>query len=104
VVVFGSTIVMKLIGRFPIIITFGAGLLGWVAGDMLDSDPILVGWIAAHMPWLQFTLPLVGEISWSQIVGAALVVATGKLLASRAVRADGRPIDLAAGARQGRSH
>src|SRR6478735_8070965 len=78
VVVFGSTIVMKLIGRFPIIITFGAGLLGWVAGDMLDSDPILVGWIAAHMSWLQFTLPVVGEISWSQIIGAALVVGTGK--------------------------
>ncbi len=67
VVVFGSTIVMKLIGRFPIIITAGAALLGWVAGDMLDSDPILVGWIAAHMPWLQFTLPLVGEISWTQM-------------------------------------
>jgi YjbE family integral membrane protein len=103
VVVFGSTIVMKLIGRFPIVITFGAGLLGWVAGDMLDSDPILVGWIAAHMPWLQFTLPVVGEISWSQIIGAALVVATGKLLASRAARAGAKPIDLAAGARQSRS-
>jgi predicted tellurium resistance membrane protein TerC len=94
---------MKLIGRFPIIITFGAALLGWVAGDMLDSDPILVGWIAAHMPWLQFTLPVVGEVSWSQIVGAAVVVATGKLLAARAARAETRPIDLAAGARQSRS-
>ncbi|MFI4952695.1 MAG: TerC family protein [Burkholderiales bacterium] len=104
VVVFGSTIVMKLIGRFPIIITAGAALLGWVAGDMLDSDPILVGWIAAHMPWLQFTLPLVGEISWTQIAGAALVVAVGKLLAARAARAEIKPIDLAAGARQSRSH
>jgi YjbE family integral membrane protein len=104
VVVFGSTMVMKLIGRFPIIITFGAGLLGWVAGDMLDSDPILVGWIAAHIPWLQFTLPVVGEISWSQIAGAALVVAVGKLLAARATRAGTGPIDLAAGARQSRSH
>ena len=104
VVVFGSTIVMKLIGRFPIIITAGAALLGWVAGDMLDSDPILVGWIAAHMPWLQFTLPLVGEISWTQIRGAALVVAIGKLLLARAARAESKPIDLAAGVRQSRSH
>jgi len=104
VVVFGSTIVMKLIGRFPAIITAGAALLGWVAGDMLDSDPILVGWIAAHMPWLQFTLPLIGEISWSQIVGALLVVAVGRVLAARAVRVAAKPIDLAAGARQSRSN
>jgi YjbE family integral membrane protein len=104
VVVFGSTIVMKLIGKFPVIITAGAALLGWVAGDMLDSDPVLVGWLAAHMPWLQFTLPLIGEISWTQVLGATLVVAIGKLLAKRAARADGKPIDLAAGARQSRSH
>ena len=103
VVVFGSTIVMKLIGRFPFIITFGAGLLGWVAGDMLDSDPVLVGWIAAHMPWLQFTLPLIGEVSWTQILGAALVVTIGKLLTSRARRAEAKPVDLAAGVRQGRA-
>jgi predicted tellurium resistance membrane protein TerC len=95
---------MKLIGKFPIIITAGAALLGWVAGDMLDSDPILVGWIAAHMPWLQFSLPLIGEISWTQILGAAIVVAIGKLLATRAARVENKPIDLAAGARQGRSH
>jgi len=104
VVVFGSTIVMKLIGRFPIIITAGAALLGWVAGDMLDSDPAVVGWIAAHMPWLQFTLPLVGEISWTQILGAVLVVVIGKLIASRAARAETKPIDLAAGPRHSRSH
>jgi YjbE family integral membrane protein len=104
VVVFGSTIVMKLIGRFPAIITLGAALLGWVAGDMLDSDPILVGWIAAHMPWLQFTLPLIGEISWSQIAGAVLVVAVGRVLAARAVRIAAKPIDLAAGVRQSRSN
>jgi predicted tellurium resistance membrane protein TerC len=94
---------MKLIGRFPVIITAGAALLGWVAGDMLDSDPILVGWIAAHIPWLQFTLPVVGELSWSQIVGAVLVVVIGKLLEARARRAEAKPIDLAIGTRQSRS-
>jgi YjbE family integral membrane protein len=104
IVVFGSTIVMKIIGRFPVIITAGAALLGWVAGEMLTSDPILAGWIAAHMPWLHFSLPLVGEISWSQILGAALVVAIGKPLAARAARVEAKPIDLAAGARHGRSH
>ncbi|MGH8850381.1 MAG: TerC family protein [Casimicrobiaceae bacterium] len=102
VVVFGSTLVMKLIGTFPIIITAGAALLGWVAGDMLDSDPAIVGWLAAHTPWLQFTLPVVGEISWTQVLGAALVVAVGKLLAARAAKVAPKPIDLA-GARQTRT-
>lgn len=104
IVVFGSTIVMKIIGRFPVIITAGAALLGWVAGEMLVSDPVLAGWIAVHMPWLRFTLPLVGEISWNQILGAALVVAIGKPLALRAARGEAKPIDLAAGVRHGRSH
>ena len=51
----------------------------------------------------QFTLPLVGEISWSQIVGAVVVVTIGKLLAARAARAERKPIDLAAGVRQSRT-
>ena len=69
-IIFGSTILLKLMDRFPIIITGGAALLGWVAGEMLITDPILVGWIAANMPWMEIHLPLVGEISWAQIVGA----------------------------------
>jgi len=36
----GSTVLMKLMTRYPAIITLGAGLLGYVAGDMLLSDPL----------------------------------------------------------------
>lgn len=35
----GSRIVLFLIDRFPIIVTAGAGLLGWIAGGMIMSDP-----------------------------------------------------------------
>ena len=35
----GSRIVLYLIDRFPIIVTAGAGLLGWIAGGMLLTDP-----------------------------------------------------------------
>ena len=38
-VIFGSTFLLKLMDRFPVIITVGAGLLGWVAGDMATTDP-----------------------------------------------------------------
>lgn len=41
-IVGGSRIVLYLIDRFPIIITLGAGLLGWIAGGMILTDPVLI--------------------------------------------------------------
>ena len=43
-IIFGSTLILKLMERFPIIITLGAALLGWVAGEMALSDPAIHGW------------------------------------------------------------
>jgi YjbE family integral membrane protein len=74
-VVFGSTLLLKLMGRFPVIITIGAGLLGWVAGEMAVTDPLVKEWIDANMHWLHWVAPA---------FGAAMVVAVGKWLASRA--------------------
>lgn len=49
-VVFGSNLISKLMVRFPIIVFFGAAILGKVAGDMMLTDPI----VAAHgLPWWQ---------------------------------------------------
>ncbi len=39
-VVFGSTFMIKLMEKFPVIITLGAALIGWVAGDALTHDPV----------------------------------------------------------------
>src|SRR5438045_1660529 len=44
-VVFGATLLIKLMERFPVIITIGAGLIGWVAGEMLVADSALMGWL-----------------------------------------------------------
>lgn len=38
----GSTLLLKVMERFPIIITLGAGLLGFLAGEMLMTDPAVV--------------------------------------------------------------
>src|SRR5438105_8829260 len=43
-VIFGATLLIKLMERFPVIITAGAGLIGWVAGEMLVADLALKGW------------------------------------------------------------
>src|SRR5437879_1529944 len=44
-VVFGATLLIKLMERFPVIITLGAGLIGWVAGEMLVADHALTSWL-----------------------------------------------------------
>jgi YjbE family integral membrane protein len=85
-IIFGSTILLKLMDRFPIIITGGAALLGWVAGEMLITDRAIADWIAANMPWMEIHLPVVGAISWAQILGAALVVVVGKLMSMRSTK------------------
>jgi YjbE family integral membrane protein len=87
-VIFGSTLLMKLMERWPIIVTIGAALLGWVAGEMAATDPLLASWVDANASWLHWGAP---------ILGAVIVVAAGKWLASRADDTDdGRPVvDLA---------
>lgn len=79
-VIFGATMLMKLMERFPMIVTLGAAILGWVAGEMLITDPIIVDWMDAHARWIHFRLP---EISWAEILGAVAVVVLGKWLAGR---------------------
>jgi YjbE family integral membrane protein len=74
-VVFASQILLKLMERFPIIITLGAALLGWVAGEMAITDPVAKDWIDAHAHWLHYVAPA---------LGAAGVVVVGTWLARRA--------------------
>jgi YjbE family integral membrane protein len=84
-VIFGSTLLMKVMERFPIIITAGGALLGFVAGEMAVSDPALRDWMGANFQMVE-KKPVLAGIGLEVIVGlvgAALVVAIGKLLARR---------------------
>ena len=72
-IVFGSTLILKLMGRFPVIITAGAALLGWVAGEMAVSDPVVHELVASRQ-WLHMAAPM---------TGAVLVVVVGKWLGRR---------------------
>lgn len=74
IIIWGSTIVLKLIDRFPIVVLFGAALLGWIAGGMLITDVFVID---------QF-----GPISTqakiaAEVVGVIVVVGIGKLIAKR---------------------
>src|SRR6188474_24566 len=48
-VVFGATLLVTLMERFPIIITLGAALIGMVAGEMIVTDPVVVSWMTDHV-------------------------------------------------------
>ena len=45
IVIFGSTLMLKVMDRFPVIITLGAALLGYIAGDIMATDPALNAWL-----------------------------------------------------------
>jgi len=85
-VIFGATMLMKLMERYPIIITIGAGILGWVAGEMMATDPVIREWVNEHAAWLHWAAPA---------AGAVFVVALGKWLAARAAREEKGVVDLA---------
>ena len=72
-VVFGSTLMIKLMGRFPIIIVLGAALIGWVGGETIASDFIFKEYLAANQ-WIHYI---------AAAAGAALVIALGKFVQTR---------------------
>ncbi|WP_332827192.1 TerC family protein [Ramlibacter sp.] len=73
-IIFGSTLILKLMNRFPVIITIGAALLGWVAGEMTLTDPAVHDFVETHH-YLHNILPA---------LGAATVVAIGKWMSRAA--------------------
>jgi YjbE family integral membrane protein len=50
IIVWGSQLVIKLMDRFPSIITIGGMLLGWIAGTLAVADPLLTDWVGATVP------------------------------------------------------
>jgi YjbE family integral membrane protein len=74
IIVWGSQLVIKLMDRYPIVITLGGMLLGWIAGSMMITDPAVKSYVEPHIGWLSLAAP---------IVGALLVLAAGKWQASR---------------------
>ena len=100
-VIFGATILMKLMERYPVIVTVGAALIGYVAGEMLVTDPVVLEWFEANAHWLiDFEVfSVLGhpfELSAAGLIGAAAVVVVGKWYAKRAEREQAKVVDLAA--------
>ena len=70
-VVFGSSMLLKLIERFPPLVWAGAALLGWVAGDILSDDSAMVAWFGSNAAAMD---------RWTPYVGVAIVLALAGIL------------------------
>jgi YjbE family integral membrane protein len=73
-IIFGSQLLLKVMERFPIIILAGAALLGFLAGEMLLTDPALVASIGELPHW---------QVNVGGAVGAALVLSIGTVIRRR---------------------
>ncbi|ABM44134.1 MULTISPECIES: TerC family protein [Diaphorobacter] len=81
IIVWGSQLVIKLMERFPVIITAGGMLLGWIAGGMLVSDPALAN--PDKWQWM-FKLEQSDTLKYAaSVAGALLVLVVGKAIVAQ---------------------
>ena len=74
IIIGGSALILRLMERFPLIITAGAGLLGWLGGDLIVNDKLFTDYDFA---------PTVADPTIAATVGAVFVIAVGEFLARR---------------------
>ena len=84
IIVWGSTLVLKLMDRMPVIVTFGAALLGYLGGAMMFTDVALASWIQSYWPHHIAELPGFGiAFSIPGVLCAIGVVIVGHWLAAK---------------------
>jgi YjbE family integral membrane protein len=76
-VIFGATLLLKLMERWPIIITIGAGLLGFVAGEMAWEDGAISGFTSQYPPMAKYVVAA---------ICAAFVIGLGRILAGKSLK------------------
>ena len=89
IIVWGSQLVMKLMDRFPAIITIGGMLLGWIAGTMAVTDPAVLGFVPS-LPTDKVGAPaeVLATVRYGAgLAGALLVLAIGMLITRRKLAA-----------------
>ncbi|HLS21190.1 MAG TPA: TerC family protein [Paenalcaligenes sp.] len=77
IIIWGSTIILKALDRYPIIILLGAGLLGWIAGGMLVADVYIVEHFGTLSAPVRYGI---------ELLCVAIVIGGGKWLAKRQQR------------------
>ena len=92
IVVFGSTMVLKLVDRFPAIIYIGAAVLAWTAASMITNEPVLSQWFGTREAPETVLRWAVAAVCIVAVLGTAWLATRRK-----AVSAGSPPSDGAAG-------
>lgn len=69
IMVWGSTIILRLTERYPVVITIGAAVLAWTAAKMLVEEPLIHDWFA--MTWVKYGFEIIAIIL---VVGIGLMM------------------------------
>ena len=81
-IIYASTLLIKVMERFPIVISIGAALIGWVAGEMAWDETVIKSFTSQYPQWFEYL---------AAVAGAVTVVTVGKLLAKRREATAGPP-------------
>ena len=84
-VVAGSTLIMGLLSRYPILVWAGAGLLGWIAGELIATEPILQDWVASLSTNLGVSAKFI--LRSFEIIGVLIVLVVGWIVTRWSARA-----------------
>jgi YjbE family integral membrane protein len=57
IMIWGSSLIIKWIERFPVIVYIGSGVIAWTAGSMLMEEPLIRSWLE-DMEWLKWVVSL----------------------------------------------
>jgi YjbE family integral membrane protein len=65
IMVWGSTLILHMVDRYPVIIYLGSGVLAWTAAQMLIEEPVLEDWMATHpwLPWVVYAVIVSGVLA-----------------------------------------
>jgi predicted tellurium resistance membrane protein TerC len=83
-VVFGATLLTWLLDRLPILVWAGSALLGWVAGELIATEPIMQPYLQSAADTLGFSLKAVAL--GIETSGAVLVVVVGWIISKATTR------------------
>ena len=76
-VVYGATLLIKLINRFPVIVPAGAALIGFIAAEVVVTDPAWHHWLEVNAPWAHHFAPLAGALA-VVLIGRVVAPPPGK--------------------------
>ena len=89
IVVWGSTLVLKIMDKLPFIVILGAGLLGYLGGAMIISDVVAATWLTTNLPPVALHIEVFSRsLSTPGLVAAIAIVGLGLLLSRRVVSAN----------------